>query len=452
MDGYENRVILGDGMVSTLVLVRHGNVESVSETGMDIDRRLTPSGIRALEISYPQTFQLLGEDPEVSIWCSPAIRALQTAGVVAEAVDACGIDVHQSLYDQEIDTVLDELASAEIETDTLVVVGHAPLMDILAHHFCGSQVQFDKGAVMAISLPQGFDGPGKMAWFVAGPDAQAWDAMAEVDAQVEQMAAELADACDAFLANPADPATLRAFRVNLRRLRSLVLFLAPWQSKKKGHRDADDLRALLDATSPLREIDILSDSVDALVEAGELGENCLLPVACAKERQLELEGVLSLMHKRHVKRRLHNLADEVPAVKWKSRVLKAGLSAKDFQDHFDQELAALDDELFGLDLKDPQAVHDVRRNAKEMHFVARCLAPVLGDSRADASEYTDSIQGELGALGDAYRNERLADYYSGSPRFRGVRADLGVVARDQSEVASAILAGSAFSGSVRGAE
>lgn len=166
-------------------------------------------------------------------------------------------------------------------------------MDILAHHFCGSQVQFDKGAVMAISLPQGFDGPGKMAWFVAGPDAQAWDAMAEVDAQVEQMAAELADACDAFLANPADPATLRAFRVNLRRLRSLVLFLSPWQSKKKGHRDADDLRALLDATSPLREIDILSDSVDALVEAGELGENCLLPVACAKERQLELEGVLS---------------------------------------------------------------------------------------------------------------------------------------------------------------
>ncbi len=439
-------------MVNTLVLVRHGDVESTSETGQDIDRRLTPAGIRALEIAYPRTFHLLGEDPEVSIWCSPAVRALQTAGVVAEAVDACGIDVHQCLYDQDLASFLAELKAAQVETDTLVVVGHAPFMDIVAHHFCGSQLQFNKGAVMSLSLPDGLEGEGRLNWYVAGPDACAWDAMAEVDAQVELMAAELSDACDDFLANPTDVEALRTFRVNLRRLRSLFLFIAPWQSKKQGHRNADDLRALLDATSPLREIDILSDSVDALVEAGELGENCLLPMACAKERQLELEGVLSLMKKRHVKRRLHNLADEVPAVKWKSRVLKDGLSTADLQGHFDEELAALDDELFGLDLHDPQAVHDVRRNAKEMHFVARCLAAVLGEDRAQASEMTNSIQGELGALGDAYRNERLANYYSGSPRFRGVRADLGVVARDQSEVASAILAGSNFTDSLRGAE
>ncbi len=439
-------------MVNTLVLVRHGDVESTSETGFDADRRLTPAGIRALEIAYPRTFKLLGEDPEVSIWCSPAIRALQTAGVVAEAVDACGIDVHQCLYDQDVAAFLADLKAAQVEADTLVVVGHAPFMDIVAHHFCGSQLQFNKGAVMAIALPDGPEAAGKLGWYVAGPDACAWDAMAEVDAQVELMAAELADACDAFLANPTDVEALRAFRVNLRRLRSLFLFIAPWQSKKQGRRDADDLRALLDATSPLREIDILSDSVDGLVEAGELGENCLLPMACAKERQLELEGVLSLMKKRHVKRRLHNLADEVPSVKWKSRVLKAGLSTVDLQAHFDEELAALDNELFGLDLHDPQAVHDVRRNAKEMHFVARCLAAVLGEDRAQASEMTNSIQGELGALGDAYRNERLANYYAGSPRFRGVRADLGVVARDQSEVASAILAGSNFTDGLRGAE
>ena len=54
-------------MVKTLVLVRHGKTEDVSSTGDDIDRKLTPAGVRALEVAYPRTFQLLGEDPEVSI-------------------------------------------------------------------------------------------------------------------------------------------------------------------------------------------------------------------------------------------------------------------------------------------------------------------------------------------------------------------------------------------------
>lgn len=439
-------------MVKTLVLVRHGKTEDVSSTGDDIDRKLTPAGIRALEVAYPRTFQLLGEDPEVSIWCSPAIRALQTAGVVAEAVDACGIDVHQSLYDQDVDAFLSELAAADEEVEALAVVGHVPFMDRLTKRLTGSDIKFNKGAVASIALPDGPSGEGSLRWYVAGPDSVSWDAMAEVDNQVELMAAELADACDAFLADPSGIEALRVFRIRLRRLRSLIQFLAPWQSKKQGNRTSDDLRALLDATSPLREIDILSDAVAGLVDSGELGVNCLLPVACAKERQLELESVLTLMRKRHVRRRLHNIADECPSIKWKSRVLDAGLSAADFQKHFDEELEVLDGVLFGLDLRDPESIHVARRDAKEIHFVARALGAVLGEERASASEYMNSIQGELGALGDAYRNERLANEYSKSPRFRGVRADLGVVARDQAEVASAILAGSTFSARMRAAD
>lgn len=442
-------------MLKKLVLVRHGKTEVASSTGRDIDRRLTSAGLRALEMEYPRTFQLLGQDPEVSIWCSPAVRALQTAGVVAEAVDACGIDIHDSLYEQDLDAFLGELSEAEPET--LVAVGHVPFMEDLAERLCGARLDFGTGSVMAVSLPNGVDAgtttpQGTLRWFVAGPDVGVWDVMAAVDDQVEKMAIQLADAMDGFLADPSEPETLRTFRVCLRRLRSLVLFLAPWQSKKQSHRNADDLRALLDDTQALREIDILSDAVDALVESGELGENCLLPVACAKERQLELEGVLALMHKRHMKRRIHTIADELPSIKWKGRVIEAGLTAADLQSHFDHELETLDNSLFGLDLSDAEAVHVTRRDAKEIHFVASCLADVLGEERAQASEYMDDIQGELGALSDAYRNERLASMYSTSPRFRGVRADLGVVARDQAEVASAILAGTSFADRLRAAE
>ena len=53
----------------------------------------------------------------------------------------------------------------------------------------------------------------------------------------------------------------------------------------------------------------------------------------------------------------------------------------------------------------------------------------------------DEIQNELGSLSIASDNQKLASEFSKSPRFRGVRADLGVVARDQAEVVSATLSG-----------
>ena len=443
-------------MVKTLVLVRHGKTEDVSETGLDVDRKLTASGIRALEVSFPRTFALLGDEPEVAIWSSPAVRALQTAGVVAEAVDAGSIDVHQSLYDQDVDAVIAELTEQipTLDCGVLVLVGHVPFMNELSMRLTDVELRFSKGAAAAIALDEGkpTEKGCTLRWFVAGPAAFSWDAMAIVEDQVQELAVCLSDALDDFLAEPDDPEALRDFRVNLRRLRSVLTFLTPWLAKKQVRRNTEDLRGLLDATTRLREIDILSATVDGLVEAGELGDNSLLPVACAKERQIELEGVLALMKKRHVKRDLHSLADEVPTVRWKGRALDFGLGAENFQAHFDEELEGADGVLFGLDLHDPQSVHDARSNAKDLHFVASRLAAVLGDERSQASEYFDNIQGELGALCDAQRNERLANEYSTSPRFRGVRADLGVVARDQAEVASAILAGSTFSAAMRTSE
>ncbi len=443
-------------MVKTLVLVRHGKTEDVSESGADIDRRLTASGVRALEMTYPRNFSLLGEEPDVTIWCSPAVRALQTAGVVAEAVDACGIDIHQSLYGQNIDAVLAELDAAlpSMDCDTLVLVGHVPFMNRFAMLLTDVELRFSKGAVAAICMPEGKATPNgcTLRWFVAGSDALAWDVMASVEAQVQEFAVDASDALDAFLADPSEPEAVRALRVSLRRLRAVYKFLAPWQAKKQGRHTVDDLRGVLDMTTPLREIDILSDVVDGLVEAGELGENSLLPMACAKQRQLELEGLLALMKKRHVKRNIHGLADEVPRIRWKGRVLDSGLTAAEFQAHFDEKFAGLDEVLFGLDLRDPVAVHDARSSVKDLLFVAGRLAGVLGDERAQMGSDLDNIQSELGALTDAQRNVRLANELSLSPRFRGVRADLGVVARDQGEVASAILAGSAFSGALRGAE
>lgn len=426
-------------MVKTLVLVRHGAPEAASASGADLDRRLTASGARSLRAAYPATFALLGNDVEAEVWSSPAVRALETADVVADVLGVEDIAVRDSLYAQDLAGFLRDLESAEAEC--VVAVGHAPFVDLLATRLLGSCPAFGKGAAAAIALGEGPSGTGTLRWFVAGPEEASWEELAVVEREVADAAAGLSGRLEDFLAAPEDAEALRLFRVELRRVRSLLQFIAPWETKKQNRRCEHVLKELQVASARLRSLDILSQSVEGLVESGELGTNSLLPTACARERALECASLLALMRKRHSKKELARLARDLERVSWKSKVAERGLTAEDFRRHFDAEFARLDDDLFGLDLRDGDAVYSARRDAKEMHYVAERLGAVLGPDRAQTSEYMDEIQRELGALSDAWGNKRLAKEYARSPRFRGVRADLGVVARDQGEVVSAITSG-----------
>lgn len=132
-------------MVKTLVLVRHGVSERGSE---DMSRELTRAGQRALSANYPHIFGLLGpEGEEAEIWTSPALRALETAEIVAEALDAEGLEIHDSLYDQDLPALQAELEHADAET--LILVGHAPFLGYVAETLLGFELPLTKGAVCA---------------------------------------------------------------------------------------------------------------------------------------------------------------------------------------------------------------------------------------------------------------------------------------------------------------
>ena len=73
-------------MVKMLVLVRHGAPEATSPTGSDLDRRLTDSGARSLRAAYPRTFALLGDNPSVSVWSSPAVRARRVYNCLSTSI------------------------------------------------------------------------------------------------------------------------------------------------------------------------------------------------------------------------------------------------------------------------------------------------------------------------------------------------------------------------------
>lgn len=435
-------------MVRTLVLVRHGKAEKAPDDSSDLYRELTPDGRHALEIAYPRTFSLLEDYDDVNVWSSPAIRAMQTAQVVANVLGVDGIEVDQTLYDQNVDAIFAQISTTS--EDTVVIVGHVPSLDAIASRLLGMTIRLNKGAALALELPQpeaaaegevATPAPASLLWFVDGPKPSVWGSLVSIEGEVTASAGELAASAERFFSNPDDTDALCDFRMAVRRLRSLVSFLSPWESKKQAERADKILRNLLDATARLRGIDIFSQTVDDLVEAGELGENSLLPVACAHERKLERSSFMELVRKKSLVKKLDALVEELSSFRWKKSVLARGLSEEDLRSRFDEELDALDQVLFGLDLSSANAVYDARRDAKELHYVANRLGVVLGDERAQMSQYMDEIQRDLGALCNARTNATLADEFRHSPRFRGVRADLGVAGRDQSEVVSAIVSG-----------
>ena len=158
-------------MGKKLVLVRHGKAERVWGKA-DFDRELTAAGLDALQRTYPHTFAQLADDDPI-IWTSPAIRARQTAEVVADALDISYEDMeeHPCIYDQDEDFLLAEIDAAD--DGCIIVVGHIPLVEDIVYDLTGDTIDFSTGAAAALELPDHKLKPAKLLWFAQGPKRKA---------------------------------------------------------------------------------------------------------------------------------------------------------------------------------------------------------------------------------------------------------------------------------------
>ena len=156
-------------MLKRLVLVRHGEAEFMGPEGTDESRRLTPQGKEELEKAYPATFEPLKGLDDVTIWVSSAIRAQQTALVIAEllGIEPEDFDLHLSLYTQDDDEFL-----AELEAEgqgTVIAVGHVPFTQRMLFKLTGEDLPFTKGSVASLTFADGDPSKAQLEWYKAGP-------------------------------------------------------------------------------------------------------------------------------------------------------------------------------------------------------------------------------------------------------------------------------------------
>ncbi|MEM7621746.1 MAG: histidine phosphatase family protein [Planctomycetota bacterium] len=137
-----------------LAIVRHGKAESGSTSGRDADRPLTPRGTRqAAYLAEELATRVAG----CRIATSDAVRARDTAAIIADALGASLTFDDRLRVDEPLPPVLDLIRTHARDTDApLVVVGHNPqfsrLCGVLTLGHASQGLELKTGAAAVIEL------------------------------------------------------------------------------------------------------------------------------------------------------------------------------------------------------------------------------------------------------------------------------------------------------------
>ena len=327
--------------------MRHGKAMPAEQGQRDAERRLTEAGALALEAQLPRMLRLLRvHGRRGQIWVSPAVRACQTAELLAKALQGRGIELDgkirriDSLWRQNVDEFLAELQATD--ADLVFAVGHIPF--------------------------------------------------------VEEVVEELADA------TPDDIETIHRFRTFSRTLRSLLAFIKPWQNREENAEAQVILRDIVRHTSRLRELDVLERNA-RLNPNSSPG----LLAFCKAEAARERAKVRKILKSKQVTRSFERAMELSKHIAWRKRVARDGLSAELIRARFDALVASVSADLAVVELSDAERTHDVRKRAKRARYVSEYCQDILGPDAVQIALGMMAHQDKLGDVCDARANIRLID-------------------------------------------
>jgi len=400
-------------MHKMLILVRHGKALQATDGQADFDRELSKAAKRSLNAKLPQ--MLAPFDPGragTAIWASPSARSMQTAKLLASALEARGVRVsdcieeHDSLWDQNEDAFLAELPSSP--EDVVFAIGHNPFVEELAFRLTGARIPCSPGGLICIDVdyPDDVDdvqlpnaGTSRLLWFSQGPASQHWKMLVQLENTLKEASDTVESRRKAFFENPDDIETMHKFRVSIRTLRSLVAFIKPWQDGKQNEQANADLRDIVAETSRLRELDVLTEQ--ALASSNETNQ---LTEFCNEQAAAERARVIKVLSSKPVQKKLDRASGELKSLKWKQRYCDEGLEASAVRERFDEMAQDLREDLDALDFAEVEKTHDVRKQAKRVRYSAERFRDILGDDAIGVAKDMTAHQDNLGAICDARVN------------------------------------------------
>jgi len=155
--------------MKTIFLMRHAKSSWDDPSLEDIERPLNKRGRKAGK-AMAEHFKANAILPQI-VLCSTAVRTRQTLDLLKPVLGEAAVTYDERIYEATLQTLIARLKELPGECDRVLIIGHNPGLERLAHHLAGDQGEAKALARISAKYPTG-------ALAVLSASVDDWDKLA----------------------------------------------------------------------------------------------------------------------------------------------------------------------------------------------------------------------------------------------------------------------------------
>ena len=214
--------------------------------------------------------------------------------------------------------------------------------------------------------------------------------------------------------NPYQPKNIHQLRVHLRKLRSLLNFIKPLIEDKSYQLLNENLKEIAKQLSPVREVDVLLKECNKIAKAQpQLTEHYADLFHFLEKSRLNL---IKRVSTKKAFSYFEDLIQETEIILDDLSFDLGSVSTDDlttfFENRFIHKKEKLEKSFKNMEKDNYENVHDIRKQAKKIRYVAEVFKKWLpGSTRKELARKAKELQDDLGEYTDAYVNLQMFKDY-----------------------------------------
>jgi CHAD domain-containing protein len=223
---------------------------------------------------------------------------------------------------------------------------------------------------------------------------------------------EILNTYDRFFENQSDPEGVHQVRVRIRKFRAILAFFRPLFKTDSYQLQQDTLRKMGQQFGEVRQLDVLLAGIsevekNANLESSDFGK---LKDHLHDKREMAFKQLLTRLETDAFALDLLDIWVWKLNDPWEAGAPDLQLTIKEYTNkHIGKWLKKIKQSMKSLDIKDQQAVHQVRIKSKKLRYVIEQLASILDQKTRKSMDAFEKMQDDLGYYHDVFANQQLLE-------------------------------------------